>query len=54
MEYGPDAWDVTPLPGSPAIDAGDNAVVPTGVTTDLAGSARIVNGTVDMGAYEVQ
>lgn len=50
----PDAWDVTPLPGSPAIDAGDNAVVPTGVTTDLAGSARIVNGTVDMGAYEVQ
>jgi predicted outer membrane repeat protein len=39
--------------GSPAVDAGDNALVPAGLTTDLAGRQRIVNGTVDMGAYEV-
>jgi hypothetical protein len=39
---------------SPAIDAGNNAVVPSGVTTDLDGNPRIVNGVVDMGAYEVQ
>ena len=47
--------------GSPAIDMGSNAlaIVPsTGdpLTTDQrgAGFARIVNGTVDIGAYEVQ
>jgi hypothetical protein len=51
-------------PGSPCIDAGDNDVVPAGVTTDLAGDPRFVddvdtldsgNGVppiVDMGAYE--
>lgn len=37
---------------SPAVDAGDNDKIPAGVTTDLGGHARIVNGTVDMGAYE--
>ncbi len=50
-------------PGSPAIDAGNNAAVPTGVTTDLDGSPRLVDipgvpnsvaGYVDMGAYEAQ
>jgi len=46
--------------GSPAIDAGDNSLVPLGVTTDLDGNPRIVDGdgdtteTVDMGAYEFQ
>jgi uncharacterized repeat protein (TIGR01451 family) len=51
---------------SPAIDAGDNSAVPSGVTTDLDGNPRFVDiptvadtgsGTppvVDMGAYEVQ
>jgi predicted outer membrane repeat protein len=51
---------------SPAIDAGDNSAVPSGVTTDLGGNPRFVDiptvadtgsGTppiVDMGAYEVQ
>jgi predicted outer membrane repeat protein len=48
---------------SPCIDAGDNAVVPVGIITDLAGNPRFVsNGvpgniataTVDMGAYEFQ
>ena len=40
--------------GSPAIDAGSNALVPTGVTTDQRGPgfSRIVNNTVDIGAYE--
>jgi hypothetical protein len=37
---------------SPCVDAGSDALVPAGVTTDLDGSARIQNGTVDMGAYE--
>ncbi|HUB25483.1 MAG TPA: right-handed parallel beta-helix repeat-containing protein, partial [Tepidisphaeraceae bacterium] len=40
--------------GSPCINAGDNADVPSGVTTDLAGNPRIVGGAVDMGAYEYQ
>ncbi len=35
---------------SPCIDAGNNADVAE--TTDLDGDLRIVNGTVDMGAYE--
>jgi hypothetical protein len=43
---------------SPAIDAGNNAAVPPGVTTDLDGNPRFVdftgrgNAIVDMGAYE--
>ncbi len=40
------------LPGSPAIDAGNNALIPTGVTTDQRGLPRIVNGVVDIGAFE--
>jgi hypothetical protein len=44
------------LAGSVAIDHGDNALVPAGVTTDARGPGfnRIVNGTVDVGAFEVQ
>jgi len=38
---------------SPAIDAGNNAAVPAGVTTDLDGNPRI-EYIVDMGAYEYQ
>jgi hypothetical protein len=40
------------LPGSPAIDAGNNALVPAGITTDQRGFPRIVNGIVDIGAFE--
>jgi hypothetical protein len=40
--------------GSPAIDAGHNDLIPPGLTTDLDGNPRIVNGIVDMGPYESQ
>ena len=38
--------------GSPAINAGANSFIPAGITTDLEGNNRIVNTTVDVGAYE--
>lgn len=38
--------------GSLAINAGSNALIPAGVTTDQRGFARIVGGTVDIGAFE--
>ena len=46
--------------GSPCIDAGSNAAVPTDTTTDLAGNPRFIDvpgirdpgAIVDMGAYE--
>jgi hypothetical protein len=40
--------------GSPCIDVGDNSAVPADITTDLDDNPRIVNDTVDMGAYEYQ
>jgi len=39
-------------PGSPAIDAGDDASVPPDVTTDLDGSPRVQGSHVDIGAFE--
>jgi hypothetical protein len=50
--YGGPTKTMAPLPGSPAIDDGSNASIPNGVTTDQRGDSRIVNGTVDIGAYE--
>ena len=44
--------DLTLSSSSPAINAGDNTLVPAGITTDLAGNARIQFTTVDMGAFE--
>ncbi|UCC28726.1 MAG: IPTL-CTERM sorting domain-containing protein [Phycisphaerales bacterium] len=47
-------------PGSPCIDVGDNNAIPPGVTTDLDGNPRVLDGNddgtpiVDMGAYEYQ
>ena len=50
LGYGGGPTQIIPiLPGSPAIDAGSNSYV-SGITTDQRGSARIYNGTVDMGA----
>lgn len=37
---------------SPLIDAGDNGSIPTSITADLLGNARIAFMTVDIGAYE--
>ncbi|MGI5832113.1 MAG: choice-of-anchor Q domain-containing protein [Thermoguttaceae bacterium] len=42
----------TPTSDSQAIDIGNNALV--SVLTDLSGETRIVNGIVDLGAYEYQ
>jgi hypothetical protein len=38
--------------GSPCIDAGNNDAVSSDNTTDLDGNPRIIDGVVDMGAYE--
>jgi len=37
---------------SPAIDAGQNNLLPQGITLDLAGNVRVNNLILDMGAYE--
>jgi len=42
------------LPGSPCINSGTNDTDPPLPPTDLDGNLRIINGTVDMGAYELQ
>ncbi len=55
-----DYGDLRLRSGSPCIDAGSNAAVPAGITTDLAGSPRFIDvprmrdpgAIVDMGAYE--
>lgn len=59
-----DAKDIDPLfvdptngnfklsANSPAIDAGDNDLVPTAILTDLNGNQRIYNSIVDLGCYE--
>jgi hypothetical protein len=39
---------------SPAINTGNNTTIPTGITTDIIGSPRIYDTTVDMGCYEYQ
>jgi parallel beta-helix repeat protein len=50
--YGGPIQTMALLPGSPAIDAGSNALIPAGATTDQRGLSRIVNGVVDIGAFE--
>lgn len=41
-------------PNGPAINAGDNTLIPAGITTDQRGMPRINDGAVDLGAYEFQ
>lgn len=57
MAYG-DAFAPLPyyrlLPGSPAIDAGDNGYIGYGMNPDQIGGVRIVGPRVDLGAVEVQ
>ena len=47
--YGGPTQTFALLPNSPAIDMGNNANAPA---TDQRGSVRIVNGTIDIGAFE--
>ena len=42
------------LAGSPCIDTGDPNYVPEPNETDLDGNPRVVNGRIDMGAYEFE
>lgn len=42
----------TLLPGSPSIDAGNQAFLPLGLVTDLNGNPRVQGANVDQGAYE--
>ncbi|MNK37605.1 Chlamydia polymorphic membrane protein (Chlamydia_PMP) [compost metagenome] len=37
-----------------ATQRGSNDLIPSGISTDLAGNPRITHGTVDLGAYEFQ
>ncbi|MBO7725093.1 MAG: hypothetical protein J6S40_01365 [Thermoguttaceae bacterium] len=54
----PTSGDYTLVDGSVAIDAGNNADATSGsgsaLVYDLAGNTRIINGIVDIGAYEAQ
>jgi len=50
--FGTDDDDLRLSPDSLCIDAGDNSVITQSIVTDLYGNPRIVNETVDMGAYE--
>ena len=45
-------WTMAIRAGSAALDAGSNAAIPAGVTTDQRGDLRIRNGTVDIGEVE--
>jgi CSLREA domain-containing protein len=47
-----DPTTLVPNPGSPVIDAGSDDLIPSGITTDLAGNLRIQGLRVDMGAFE--
>lgn len=49
---GTDDDDFRLSPGSPAIDAGVAISDPLMATRDLDGNPRIINGIIDMGAYE--
>jgi len=46
--------DYRVLPGSPAINTGNNLLIPSGIELDLAGGLRVQEDVVDMGAFEYQ
>ncbi|UCD29901.1 MAG: right-handed parallel beta-helix repeat-containing protein, partial [Planctomycetota bacterium] len=50
--FGTDDDNFRLLGGSPCLDIGNNSAVPPSIITDLDGNPRIINSTVDMGAYE--
>ncbi len=47
-------WTMALQPGSPAIDAGGNSLIPNGISTDQRGLNRIFGTAVDVGAFELQ
>jgi hypothetical protein len=51
QDNGGPTFTIALLPGSPALDAGDNTGAPA---YDQRGFPRIVGGTLDIGAFEVQ
>jgi predicted outer membrane repeat protein len=51
-DYGGNTQTHALLPNSPALNAGDNALV--NPATDQRGATRIADGTVDLGAFESQ
>lgn len=58
LPAGPDGIDRTtddgliPLSCSPAVNSGDQSLLPAGITSDITGAARTQLGVADMGAYE--
>jgi len=52
-DYGGPTQTHALLPDSPALDVGDNAQL-MGLTTDQRGANRMINTTVDIGAFEFQ
>lgn len=44
--------DFTLKHNSPAVNAGNNALIPAAITVDLAGNSRFYGTSVDIGAYE--
>ena len=50
--HDPENGDYRLSADSPALDAGTNEAVTDSDATDLDGNPRIINGTVDIGAYE--
>ena len=51
-DYGGSTQTHALRPGSLALDAGNNSLVPGGITIDQRGVNRFMNNTVDIGAYE--
>ncbi len=41
-------------PTGPAVNAGNNALIPAGITTDQRGQPRVTDSIVDIGAFEYQ
>lgn len=50
--YGGTTQTMPPMPNSPAINAGNNAVILAGLKTDQRGLARLLGTKVDIGAVE--
>jgi hypothetical protein len=52
--FGGSTSTMLPAASSPVVDAGSNALIPSGITTDQRGNARKFGPSVDIGAVEVR